>query len=94
MLNRHNITVLYGVLMFTANVTFNINNLKILASLQNKADWFETPVNKIKTYLHDTHLISLFFILAASPESFIVGSIKRSKPVMRTISGSNFWHLV
>ncbi|XP_060604285.1 plexin-A1-like [Ruditapes philippinarum] len=28
-----------------------------------------------------------------SPGSFIVGSLRRSKPVVRTISGSNFWHL-
>ncbi|WAR27155.1 PLXA3-like protein [Mya arenaria] len=31
---------------------------------------------------------------AASPESFIIGSIRKSKPIVRTVSGSNFWHLM
>ncbi|XP_052252632.1 plexin-A1-like isoform X6 [Dreissena polymorpha] len=31
---------------------------------------------------------------AETPEAFIVGSIRKSKPVVRTLSGSKFWHMM
>ncbi|XP_052780430.1 plexin-A1-like isoform X2 [Mya arenaria] len=51
----------------------------------------------VKMYLelNREHLtMSVNIKTATSPESFIIGGIRKSKPIVRTISGSNYWHLM
>ncbi|XP_053376895.1 plexin-A1-like [Mercenaria mercenaria] len=49
---------------------------------------------KVNLYLNkDLEASCSALVTGASPDSFIVGSFRKSKPVVRTISGSNFWHL-
>ncbi|XP_060604308.1 plexin-A1-like [Ruditapes philippinarum] len=62
-------------------------------------------INTLQHYkIHDGAKVNLFFNIELkesftavapeeSPDSFIVGNFRSSKPIVRSISGSNFWHL-